>query len=509
MSAFARQVARRLGGLTALLLAPVFALVFAMTGCSRESTDRIRFGLPTAPATLDPRYATDAVSVRLTRLLHRALIDFDSASHPQPALATWRVVDPLHYRFRLEPGARFTDGTAITARDVVATYEALLDPERASPHRDRLTVIARVVALDKHTVEFQLHQADALFPGKLGIGVMAAADAGRPRDGWRVSSGAFEKLGWSLDRSVLMRRRSDGQNVEFQTVTDASVRALKLIGGELDIMQGNIPPEIYDWLARRDGLAAGRVPGATFSYLGFNFAAGPGARREVRLAVAHAIDRDGLIAHVFRNQARAAAALFPPEHWAGGADLVAPVYDPVRARALLDAAGYRGRRLRLQYKTSSDYFRLRLATAIQAQLAEVGIDLAIQSLDWGTFYGDVKAGRFELYGLSWVGLRLPDVYRYAFHASAVPPAGANRGRYREPAMDALIVAAENAVGDAARVRAYRAVAERVLYDLPYVPLWFEDQLYVTRAAISGYTTDQDGNFDALAHVHRLTADVRH
>ena len=56
--------------------------------------------------------------------------------------------------------------------------------------------------------------------------------------------------------------------------------------------------------------------------------------------------------------------------------------------------------------------------------------LAVRSYDWGTFFGDVEAGRFEIYGLTWVGVRTPDIFRYAFHSASVPPDGANRGRYR-------------------------------------------------------------------------------
>jgi peptide/nickel transport system substrate-binding protein len=76
------------------------------------------------------------------------------------------------------------------------------------------------------------------------------------------------------------------------------------------------------------------------------------------------------------------------------------------------------------------------------EVAEVGVVLKIQSYDWGTFYADIKAGRFELYGLSWVGLQLPDIFRYAFHSASVPPTGANRGRYSSTEVDALIEAAE-------------------------------------------------------------------
>lgn len=480
-----------------------------LTGCQpAPPPDRIRFGLPTAPVTLDPRYATDAVSARLVRLLHTALIDFDATSRPRPGLAVCAAQAALRVRCELRATARFTNGRAVTARDVAATYRAVLDPKLASPHRDGLRGIAEVAVINPRTVEFLLQAPDAQFIAKLTLGVLAAADAGRPRDAWQVGCGPFEILEQTLAGRVLLRRRADGVLVEFHPVLDSAVRALKLVGGELDIVQGNLPPELFDWLAARPGLNGVRVPGATFSYLGFNLAHGPAAERAVRAAVAHAIDRAAIVRHVFRGQARVANALFPPEHWAGPRTLAGPAHDPALARRLLAGAGYGGRRLVLTYKTSSDYFRVRLATLLQAQLAEVGIDLDVRSLDWGTFYADVKAGRFALYGLSWVGLRVPDIYRHAFHSSAMPPAGANRGRYLEPAVDRLIEEAEAAPDASAQAVAYQALAARLLYDLPYVPLWFEDQTYVVRDDIAGYGTDQDGNFDALGVVHRVKRDAR-
>ena len=70
---------------------------------------------------------------------------------------------------------------------------------------------------------------------------------------------------------------------------------------------------------------------------------------------------------------------------------------------------------------------MRLATILQAQMRTAGVELEIRSLDWGTFFDDVKHGKFQLYGLTWVGIRTPEIYRLAFHSQSVPPLGANRG----------------------------------------------------------------------------------
>ena len=488
-----------------LLTYIAFTLIVSLSACAERDDSAIRIGIPIAPVTLDPRFATDAASYRLVRLLHRPLVDFDKAANPRPELADWEQLSPLHYRFIIDKDAQFSDGTPVEASDVAATYRSVLDASTASPHKASLANIAETLVIDDKTIDFHLKQPDLLFPGTLVIGVLAADDAEATRSAGAptTSSGQFEHLASRADGTVVLRRRSDSVRFEFHTVRDATVRALKIINGELDIIQGNIPPAMFDWLSAQPGVKARRYDGATYSYLGFNLEAGETRARYVRLAIGHAIDRASIIEHVFRGYARPAASVFPAEHWAGVPALQGLDYDPGHARELLGRARVGEHQLKLHYKTSSDHFRLAVATILKSQLADVGVDLDIQSLDWGTFYGDIKSGRFQVYSLSWVGLKLPDIFRHAFHSAAIPPVGANRGRYREPATDRLIEAAERADDRGERVALYHALQERLMYDLPYVPLWFEDQLLVMRGDVVGYSTDVDGNFDALAGTSKV------
>ena len=173
------------------------------------------------------------------------------------------------------------------------------------------------------------------------------------------------------------------------------------------------------------------------------------------------------------------------------------------SRSLLAQAGYDADHpLELDYKTSTDPVRVRIATIIQQQLSEVGIDIKLQSYDWGTFYGDIKAGRFQLYSLAWVGIKTPDIFRYAFHSDSLPPEGANRGRLEDDEVDALIDRAEQGATLDEQAQAYRAVQARLLDLLPYLPLWYEDQVCAVRDDIEGYRLAPDGNYDALREVHR-------
>jgi peptide/nickel transport system substrate-binding protein len=199
-----------------------------------------------------------------------------------------------------------------------------------------------------------------------------------------------------------------------------------------------------------------------------------------------------------RKSARKAGAIFPPNHWAGNADLTGYEYDPDKAKALLKQAGYSLESpLQISYKTSSDPFRLRLATIIQDQLKTVGINIDIRSYDWGTFYGDIKAGRFQMYSLSWVGLKMPDVFRYVFHSTSIPPNGANRGRFKNIRVDELIEIAELEPSLIKQAEYYREL-QQILFDtLPAIPLWYEDNVLAVRKEIKGYALSTDGNFDSL------------
>ena len=478
-------------------------LCLGLAACTRAPDATLRVGLSSAPVSLDPRYATDATSWRVCRLLFEAPVDFDPQFMPRPALMRWELRTPTHYRFRLNGEHRFSDGRPVTAEDVAATYRAVLDPASASPHRGSLENLRGISVVDAQTVDFELARPDPLFPGLLVIGVLPASAANAPA--WTLpppGSGPFVLDGEPGAKRYRLKRRRDGLAVEMLVVESEITRALKLARGELDLMQGGFAPENVAWLAARPGLDVAQVAGSTFSYIGFNFADGPTRDPRIRQAIAMAIDRETIVRAVFRGQARVAEAMLTPGHWAGAPARAAPYpYNPAAARATLAAAGYTPQQpLRLSYKTSSDPLRLRIVTILQAQLAAVGIELKIQSYDWGTFYADIKAGRFELYGLSWVGLQLPDIFRYALHSAAVPPAGANRGRYANPAADRLVEAAEASPDLAARAAIYRQLQEMLALDLPFLPLWFEDFVIVRRARVLGYDTNASGDFDALARV---------
>ena len=486
-------------------------LLSTLAGCADPTSDALRFGLASAPVTLDPRFSTDATSTRINRLLYQQLVDFDPASYPIPALATWKKLTPTHYRFTLGKEGRIfhnsknSAGDRLTTADVKATYDFVLDAKNASPHRATLELIQRIEVVDVDIIDFHLNKQDALFPGKLVVGIVPAtlSAAQHSLNQQPVGSGAFSFVDWPSEGHLHLMRVTDKQKIEFLHVADPTVRAIKLMRGEIDMLQNDLPPELISYLRSQKNMQVLRGRGSNFSYLGFNMNDAVTGRLEVRRAIAHALDREAIIKYVLGNAARPAAAMFPPDHWAGITDSSGYSYDQQQARALLKKAGFSAENpAHITYKTSSDPFRIRLATIIQSQLEQVGIKVDLRSYDWGTFYGDIKSGRFQMFSLSWVGIKNPDIFHYAFHTTSIPPEGANRGRFSSPLVDRFIEAAQVEPKLPVQAIKYREIQHLLLEKLPYVPLWYEDHIFIARDNVAGYTVAADGNYDGLIKVRR-------
>ena len=224
----------------------------------------LAMGLAHAPTTLDPRFATDAASARVCRLLYRPLAEVDEHGMPAPVLATWERVAPDRYVFRLLPDAPpFADGTPVTVRDVVATYASVLDPATGSPHRGALAAVARVEVLDDSRVAFQLSRADPLFPAYATLGILPAAGlaAGQDFNAAPLGNGPFALAGREGEGRLRLRRRADGLEVDLLEVKDPTVRALKLLRGEIQLVQNDLPPELAHHLAAQPGLRLESRPG--------------------------------------------------------------------------------------------------------------------------------------------------------------------------------------------------------------------------------------------------------
>jgi len=476
----------------------LLCMLLLNTACQRDvSFQEIRFAIAQAPLNLDPRYATDAASERVNRLIYQQLVDFDSASKPAPSLASWATKNSKEYRFTLNKNrGQFHNQAVLTAADVVATYQSLSEL-KDSPHTAEFSNISQIKALDNDTVSFILKKADTHFPAKLIIGILPKDSIAHGHDFSKdpIGSGPLKFVSWQ--NKLILQRVKDKQIIMLQEVKDPTVRVLKLLRGEVDLLQGDLPPELVKYMQTKENIKVVTSVGTNFSYLGLNLQDPILKNIKVRQAIAYAIDRQAIIDKVMVKNSRIAGAILPPEHYAGNKDLLPYEYNPESSKKLLQEAGLK-LPLKLVYKTSTDAQRVRFATILQAQMAAAGIMLEIRSLDWGTFFEDVKQGNFQLFGLTWVGIKTPEIYAKAFQSNNVPPIGFNRGRYADAELDKFLIKED-----------WQATTARVHEQLPYIPLWYEGQFAAMDKNIKNFSPRPDGNWNDLATIERSATISNH
>jgi peptide/nickel transport system substrate-binding protein len=499
-------------------LATLFLLVALLGSCSSAPTRApgvVIVGLDSGPVTLDPRFATDATASQVGDLLFVSLTTIDAQARRQPWLAgSWESPDPRTYVFHLRCGFQFGDGAPLTAADVKATFDSVLDPKTASPKRPALGPLSAVKVVDAQTVRFELAEPFAPFLQATGLGILPERQVvASPTTPIAAPGGAgpFRLLELRPDDEIVLARNPhypDGEakleGVVFRVVPDATTRALELARGTLDIVQNGIEPQMLPWLRRQPHLQLLQGPSTACQYIGINLRHPPLNDLRLRRALAYAVDRQAIIDGLLQGLAKPASGLLPPDHWAYSGSLQHYDYNPDMAARLLDEAGYRDPdgpgplpRLRLSFKTSTVELRRRIAEALQAQLQHVGIALEVRSFEWATFYADVRHGSFDLFSLAWVGIEDPDIYYLTAHSSQQPPQGSNRGGLRDGVIDLLTSRARHTRSLAGRQRIYRKTQQRLAEILPIIPLWWPTNFAAVHRRLHGYVLLPNGSFASL------------
>jgi peptide/nickel transport system substrate-binding protein len=322
-----------------------------------------------------------------------------------------------------------------------------------------------------------------------------------------IGSGPFKFVSGETDKEVIIERNQEYwgekaklERVRFAVVPDATTEALELRKKSADLTINSLTPDTVITLEREPFLAVEHAPGTEIQYLGFNLRDPILKDVRVRKAIAYALDRRPMIQYLWGGWAQPARSVLPPQSWAYNGDVPAYNHDPDKARALLDAAGYpavNGVRFHLTMKTSTTESTRLMVAVIQQQLREVGIVLDIRSFESATFLADVIHGAFQLYGLRWVGGNQdPDIF-YVFHSSRFPPSGANRGRYSNPKVDALIDQARREVDQAKRKATYAELQLILADELPYIDLWYLDNVLVHNKRVRNLQLNSAGNYDFL------------
>jgi peptide/nickel transport system substrate-binding protein len=485
-----------------------------------QERSTLTFLIESSPNNLDLRQGTDAQSERVGGLIYDPLVRKDEHFNLRPWLATsWERPDAVTWVFHLRDGVRFHDGKAMGAEDVAWSIRSMVDGTLVTAKGGAFADVASVETPDARTVVVRTKRPDAGLLFNLSDGLFGVVERGAGRDeGLRpVGTGPFRFVSQVQDKEVVVERNAGYWagaasatigRVRFAVVPDTITAALEMKKGagtgEAVVESNVLTLDMVHALRRVQGLETQSGAGARVDYMNFNVA--DPALRDVRVrqAIACAIDRQALVAALWRGQARLAETLLPPGHWAAASpeELAAYPHDVGRAVRLLDAAGLKpdkdGVRLRLTLKTSTDETTRLEAQAIQAQLREAGIALQLRSAEFGTFYADITHGAFQMYLLRWIGSNEdPEIFHYAYASAMMPPKGANRGRYVNARVDALLAAASAETDEAVRRREYVEVQQILAEELPSIPLWYPDNVVVHTTRLTGVVVQGDGSYDFL------------
>ncbi|HEX7157602.1 MAG TPA: ABC transporter substrate-binding protein [Edaphobacter sp.] len=508
---------------TRLVGAAMLLVCIAMSGCRGRVDDprTVVMIIESSPNNLDLRQGTDAQSERVGGQIFDALVKKDEHFNLRPWLATsWERPDALTWVFHLRDGVRFHDGRQLEAEDVAWTIRSMIDGTLITAKSGAFASIDKVETPDRLTVVVHQKKPDAglLFNMSDGLFGVVPRGAGRDFGLHPVGSGPFRFVSAVQDKEVVVERNPDYwseasapppgthriDRIRFVVVPDTITSALELQKGSADLASNVVTLDMVHTLESVPNLKVESGPSSVVIYTNFNVRDPALKDKRVRQAIAYAMDRQEIINSIWRGQAWQANTWLPAGHWARANDAQLEQYphDVERARRLLDEAGFPagkdGVRLRITLKTSTDESTRLMAAVLQQQLRAAGIRLEIRSAEFGTFYSDVTKGAFQMYALRWIGSNEdPDIFRYAYSSGAFPPKGANRGRYSNARVDALLSEAAGEMDQVKRREEYVEVQKILAEELPGIPLWCPNNEVIHTRRIENVRLGPSGNFDFL------------
>jgi peptide/nickel transport system substrate-binding protein len=477
----------------------------------------VTVALDQTPDNLDPRIGQNAASQRLAALMFNSLVRKNENSEVVPDLAlNWEMPDATTYMFHLRNGVRFHDGRSLTSKDIRYTFRSMLDGAvRTAKAGHPYSLIKTIETPDPYTVIFKLKEPFAPFLWNLAVGVIGIVPDGAPADFGHhpIGSGPFEFVRYLQDQEVVLKRngsyfgkKANVEMLRFKIIPEEIVVALELRKGTVDLALNVLAPDMVETLRHDRDLKVTQAPGSNYQYIAFNLTDPVFRDVRVRQALAYAIDRDSIIKYLWRNQARPAVGMLPPNNWAYNGDVMTYPYDPQKARELLREAGRE--QLSFTYRVNNDNATaVQMAAIFQQQLRQVGVTMQIQGNEFATFFADVIKGNFQAYSLRWVGANNdPDIFNAVFYSKAVPPNGLNRGHYSNPRVDELVEFARKDPNTEKRKQAYGEIQRILAEDLPYISLFYLDVVCVSNKRIEGITLYPAGDYDFLTNIRIAPAD---
>lgn len=503
------------GAVRYLLLATALSLVSCAPSDRLDGYVYLR--LSANPTTLDPALIVDVQGATVAAKLYNGLVRLHDSLEVSPDIAErWEISgDGTTYRFFLRRGVMFRNGREVSARDVKYSFERLLNPKTRSPNtwlfdkvegasefrQGRAGEVAGFRVLGDHLFEVRLKRPFSPFLRILTMsGAYIVSQEDVERYGADFSSnpqgtGPYILKEWLPHRSLVLERRNgyfggraQVAGIVYRIIPEDLTAITEFELGNLDIL--SLPASSYGRY-RNDGM---RLPymhsseGLNTYYLGLNASKAPFRDREMRRAVARAIDRERILRTFYEGRGRLAEGPVPDllRRWqAGEESRDALRHDPAAAKRTVERLMPGG--VEVKMYVPADQEVVDLAEIIQASLQKTGVSVRIVQLEWSAFKEALNRGEPDMFWLSWWA-DYPDPENFLFplfHSSNLGPAG-NRTWYLNAAVDRLIEEGQHAADESLRDAAYRRAEETVIADMPWVPFWHKTEHLVTQPGIGGF-----------------------
>src|ERR687886_119795 len=463
------------------------------------------------PRSLDPALSTDVPTGRAVSYLFDGLTRFTVDAKLEPGLAQrWEVSpDGKVYTFHLRPGVHFQNGSALRARQVVHSFERVLNPAtkggRAWPlypiagarayAEGKARAITGLAALDDSTLRITLDTALAIFPKLLAMPVASIVPDSTPADFGEhpVGTGPWRLAEWKHDDYILLAKNpsywggpAKADSLMVRIIPEPSTAVAEFESGNVDLLY--VPEaETQQW-ERTDEKKALLVsaPALRLWYVAINATRGPLKDVRVRQALNYAVDVRTILGRLIGGGGRNAAGGIPPKLDGADSSRQPYGYDPTKAKQLLKDAGY-ANGFDVELWHGQDETFARVAQSIQAYLGAVGVRVKIVQRDNSSAREAARKGQTDMILKDWYA-DYPDAenFLYPLLHGANRGVGGNVSFYQNPTFDRLVSQARIEQDDARRADLYKRADSLAFADAPMIYLMFYNELYAVQPWIKGF-----------------------
>ncbi|MEX2111086.1 MAG: ABC transporter substrate-binding protein [Gemmatimonadaceae bacterium] len=464
------------------------------------------------PRSMDPALSTDVPTGRAVAYLFDGLTRFTPDARIVPGLAkSWDISpDGLTYTFHLRNGVRFHDGRPFAAKNVIASFQRVLDPATKGgrgwplyPIRGaedyaagKATSIGGLASSDDSTVVITLKEPLAIFPKLLAMPVASIVPDSPGTDFGQkpIGTGPWKFVEWRHDDYIKFAKNPDyfdgapkTDSLMARIIPERSTATAEFEAGNVDVLNVN-EQETRSWEQDPEKQKLLQSAAALrFWYVAINVTRGPLKDLRVRQALNHAVNVPTMLQQVLGGRGRVAAGVIPPT--LSGADTTRNgyTYDVAKAKDLLAQAGFPNG-IDLELWTANTDASPRIAQTIQANLAEAGIRVKLVSRDASSMREASRKGATDLALKEWWA-DYPDAENFLFPLlhSRNKGVGGNVSFWGNPQFDRLVDDAHREQDEAKRNQLYTQADQIAFNEAPMIFLFFYKDLYAVQPWIKGFT----------------------